>query len=224
MAINPENFDSSAQAKGARLREARKLTFLGLAAFAQKYGFNSGTLKSWEHGLHGGLPTKRANEITIALQKEGIMCTVEWLMHGIGIAPTQLSAAGSLKEEFSLSGTKDHENVQIQEELALFCQHCQDPVYFIVEDDAICPQYNIGDIVAGVKKYAKEMRSIVNLDCILQIFGETKPIFRTVCQGTQKDLYTLICKNPDTTTKPAVNYDVKLIWAAPIIWFRRKNI
>lgn len=209
-----------AKSKGLRIREARKATFLGLKAFAQKYGFNYGTLKSWEHGLHGGLPPRRASEIVEALQNEGINCSVEWLIYGNGEAPSNLISFISSSEKLDHI---DNEQQRINKELEDFYLYYQNATHLIVDDDALYPAFLAGDIVAGVKKYTKDVRTTINLDCIVQIENEKQPLLRNVCQGSKKDLYTLICKNPNTSIKQTVLYDVRLISSAPVIWLRRES-
>jgi HTH-type transcriptional regulator, cell division transcriptional repressor len=211
---------SSAKAKGLRLKEIRKATYLGVTAFSQKYGFNYGTVQSWEHGLHGGLPPRRAYEIISALKNEGIICSFEWLVYGTGEKFYHINTSPA---KAPLNNATDTEELHINNELTNFYQHYQEATHLTVADDALHPIYRIGDLVAGVKKYDKEIRKTINLDCIVQIIGEKELLLRNVRPGSEKEHYNLICLNPNTTTQLPLLCNVELLSAAPIIWLRRKN-
>src|SRR5262249_31447785 len=49
-----------------------------------KYGISANTLQSWEKAKAGGLTSKGAKRILSALQQEGVNCSTEWLLYGIG--------------------------------------------------------------------------------------------------------------------------------------------
>jgi hypothetical protein len=210
---------SDAKAKGLRLKEVRKATYLGVTAFSHKYGFNYGTLKSWEHGLHGGLPPKRAHEIIAALKNEGIICNFEWLVYGAGEKFYHINSP-HIKQQQNVN-TTDTEELHINTELSNFYQFYQEATHLTVSDDALYPTFQIGDLVAGIKKYDKEIKKTVNFDCIVQIIGEKEPLLRNVRYGSEKDHYNLIASN--ATSKQTTLYDVELISSAPIIWLRRKS-
>jgi|GEM_PF-1142928 len=253
--------DTSAKAKGKRLKIARELTYLGLTAFAKKHDFNYGTLKSWEFGLHGGLPPKRVFDVLRSLQMEGIVCSYEWLVYGIGEEPYRSrisfvdrfsydrvvperddetsivvdpqvrtapakyeNEAAAIKQQGN-SNQGISEEQRIAEELEDFCRYYQDVAFLVVDDDALYPIFQHGDLIAGVKYYGKDMRKVANQDCIVQVVGEygSEQLLRNVIySGATKDKYTLVCKNHHATVAKPVLYEVQLISAAPVVWLRRK--
>jgi transcriptional regulator with XRE-family HTH domain len=214
--LNPESV-----AKGKRLKALREKTFLNQSAFAEKYSLNPNTYKSWELGRHGGLPLKRSCEIIQALKNEGIDCTVDWLIYGKGAEPLFTHKISEPPATYENSKITTEEQ-RINQELESFCNYYPLAQYLKVEDDGLYPFFYIGDLVAGIKHYDRDIRKVINLDCIVQIMGEERLLLRTVCQGTTKDTYNLVCKNPNTTVKQQVLFDVKLFTAAPIVWIRRK--
>lgn len=217
--VNKVLNEIDAKSKGLRIREIRKATYLGLKAFAQKYGFNYGTLKSWEHGLHGGLPLKRASELIEAFKNEGINCCIEWLIYGKGDPPSNLISFVTLEK----SDNVGNEQYRINKELEDFYQYYKNATHITVTDDALYPIFMEGDIVAGIKKYAKDIEKTINLNCIVQIEGEETPLLRNVGLGSKKNTYTLACKNPKTKVKQLVTEDIIIVSSAPVVWLRREN-
>jgi HTH-type transcriptional regulator, cell division transcriptional repressor len=215
--------DLTPKAKGLRLKKAITSSFLGSKAFSQKYGFNYATLKSWLSGLHGGIPMRRAVGIAKALEAERIGCNPEWIMYGIGQEPYHIDTNNSRQLSPTFPSKTDTEEQRIAKELDDFCQYYKNAVYLTVADDGLFPCYRQGDLVAGIKYFEKDIRKLVNLDCIVQLEGDDTLLLRNICQGTTKDTYTLACRNKDSTAKKAVLYDVKLISAAPVIWVRRQT-
>ncbi|OGT45086.1 MAG: hypothetical protein A3E82_01065 [Gammaproteobacteria bacterium RIFCSPHIGHO2_12_FULL_38_11] len=110
-------------------------------------------------------------------------------------------------------------------ELEFFKAKNPNAVNLIVDDEGMLPQYHIGDMVAGKKRIDKEIEFTVGTDCIVETsYGEK--LLRNVRAGKHKNkqCYTLVCTNSTMTAKPSVISDVELIYAAPVIWHRKKDI
>ena len=131
----------SPQARGERLRQARKLARLTLKGMSGDT-INFNTLSGWEAGKHGGLTEKGAKKVIERLAQEGVNCALEWLLYGIGKEPTtatliQPSKNWHLANEF----------IALQK--SLMTQLQPDFLGLDINDDAMTPQFCPGDYVCG---------------------------------------------------------------------------
>lgn len=76
-----------AQARGKRLKTVRIMTGLTRKLFEEKYGISASTIQSWEIGEADGLTEHDVKRLLPVLLKEGIACTEQWLLYGIGSFP-----------------------------------------------------------------------------------------------------------------------------------------
>ena len=91
------NIEKTLITPGERLRRARVLA--GLATrreFEAKYRISANTLQGWEQGKNP-LSEKGAKRVVEAFTHEGLMCTLEWLLHGTGMPPLFPALKGSKK-------------------------------------------------------------------------------------------------------------------------------
>src|SRR3989344_9374349 len=87
---------------GDRLRRARILA--GIATrreFEKKYQISANTLQGWEQGKNP-LSKKGAKRVIEALKAEGLMCSLEWLMHGSGVPPRPFEIANDVASDSDL--------------------------------------------------------------------------------------------------------------------------
>jgi DNA-binding transcriptional regulator YiaG len=209
-------------ARGKRVKSLRKLTDLSRRTFAQKYGVTASTLQNWEEARVNGLSEKGAFKIVEALKSEGIHCTVDWLLNGTGQAP-KLPEHLLLDALPTSSVENKNETELITKELEIFLGHYADSTYYTIKDDGMAPQFNQGDIVAGIRRYdPKDIHSLINQNCIV-LTQSGEQLFRQVRSSDLPRHYTLACINPNTTvTKPFI-YDIEIVSAAPVVWFRKKD-
>lgn len=213
---------------GERLRRARVLA--GIATrreFEKKYQVSANTLQGWEQGKNP-LSKKGARRIIEALKAEGLICSMEWLIHGNGMPPRpfeMIHPNATLSEndmENALSQTNLQEEQAIYEELQTFKTHNADPIIITISDDTMSPQYRVGDYVGGTR--------ICNLSDIAAYFGQACIIEladhailpRYVHPGTEPETVTLSCTNYQSKNPPLNIFNAKIISAAPILWHRRK--
>ena len=78
---------ASPKAKGERLKRIRHLGNLSREEFCEGSEINLATLISWEVGRFGGLSSKGAKRVIARAAKEGVFCTIEWLLYEIGVGP-----------------------------------------------------------------------------------------------------------------------------------------
>lgn len=217
---------SSAEARARRVESVRKITGLSRRAFQEKYGISAGTLQNWEDVKANGLTEKGAIKLVKVLKPDGINCTVEWLMYGIGQAPQipdYLQSKTIAHPKLSYRIDSVTEASLIAEELLLFRQHYPDAIDIVVIDDGMEPCFMVGDHIAGVRRNSTAIAMVVGHDCIVQTI-EGDVLLRNVKKGSAEGLYTLVCINQQTTVTKPILYDVPLFTAAPVVWMRRKVI
>lgn len=213
---------SSPEDRGKRVRRLRNMANLSRQLMCEGEEFKLDTLIGWELARHGGLTEKGASKLINRVAREGVSCTVEWLMHELGTGPKIIAGSASTQENLTKKSTLAiNEDKQIIEELLLFKKHNQDSIELFVPDTCMEPIYNKGDYVAGIKCYQDKLPSIIGFDCIvLPVDGEI--LLRRLIKGNFPDCYTLIPINFNEGQSPLIMMNISLTFAAPIIWHRRK--
>lgn len=209
---------SSPGARGKRLKTLRKLTDLTREAIAKRYAISASTLRSWEDGKATGLTEQGARRIIDAFKREGIQCNIGWLMYGKGNQP--FFKIGVTEPSPTITVIDDDKD--ITNELNYFIQHHPHAAYFVVQDDAMEPLYCKGDYIAGNQRYGKAIDELVGKNCIVETKTGDKYV-RFLRQGSKPNVYHLFCINQNTQVKFPVLYDVSLLSAAPVIWYRKKD-
>lgn len=216
---------STPEARGKRLKSLRMMAGLSRKALEDKYSVSASTMQSWEDAKAGGLTEKGAKRAIEVFRQEGIRCTVDWLLYGIGLPP-QLSDK-LFAQQIHLQETVE-ERIEISEERAIvnellaFRQHNPDAVEFIVPDEGLAPLFRKGDYIAGKRRYGEAIAQVVGMDCIIET-KENEVLLRRLKVGSQAGLFTLICLNPDATVSEFALHDREILSAAPVIWLRRKD-
>jgi HTH-type transcriptional regulator, cell division transcriptional repressor len=216
---------STPEARGKRLKSLRMMAGLSRKALEDKYDVSASTMQSWEDAKAGGLTEKGAKRAIEVFRQEGIRCTVDWLLYGIGLPPQlsdklfqqQMQLQEAIEDRIEVT-----EERAIVNELLAFRQHNPDAVEFIVPDDGMAPLYYKGDYVAGKRRYNEAINNVVDMDCIIET-KENEVLLRRLKLGTQASLYTLVCLNPDATVSEYALHNQEILSAAPVIWVRRKD-
>lgn len=220
---------SSPQARGRRLRSLRKMTDLSRKLMAEKYQLSAGTLQGWEDGRYGGLTEKGARKILPALRREGIQCNIEWIMHGVGMGP-QISDTLYMKDEDKPAQHLDvdaifnanTEEQYIKDELLLFRKHTPEAIDIQIPDNSMEPFYCAGDYVGGSRRFGEDISNLLNRDCIVQT-AEGDTLLRRLKKGNDKNHFTLVSLNPNTSVTEPTLYNVALMSAAAVVWVRRRE-
>lgn len=216
---------SSPSARGKRLKTARMMAELTRNGLEAKYGVSASTIQSWEAAKAGGLTERGAQRIVPILEQEGIFCSTDWLLYGIGAPPqpkandvntTSPSAASS---PYPVAAPEDKAIIQ---ELLHFRDLHPNAIDYIIRDDGMKPYFAPNDLIAGKRRRGPDISRLVGMDCIIETINN-EVLFRRIKPGTRNGLYTLICTNPDTTVSTSTLYDQELISAAPVIWHRRRD-
>ncbi|MDF2690587.1 MAG: hypothetical protein K0S29_442 [Gammaproteobacteria bacterium] len=197
---------SSPEAKAERVRSVRAMAGLSRREIELQYQINENTLSGWERAIHGGLSRKGAIKLTQILHDKQILCTVDWLMHGIGIGPQKLL------DEAAFSANDQTEN-SITEELSIFRKNHKNVLDFIAQDNSMAPILYQGDYVAGIQ-HKQNFQRYVGLHCIVEL-ANGEVLLCKLAKGKAEHLYSLVCLNGKT------QYDVAISSLAPIIFIRR---
>jgi DNA-binding transcriptional regulator YiaG len=217
---------TSPKAKGERLKRLRRLANLSREEFCSEGEINVASLISWEVGRFGGLSAKGAARVIARVAREGVFCTPEWLLYEVGSGPEVRADYKKLQipptEATDAKIELPSEQTSIIEEVITFRKLNKQAIDFIVEDDAMSPHYQVGDYVAGTKRFGDKIKSLISLDCIVQT-SDGRILMRNLQRGPKENSFNLIPTNLNTKVKDAILYDVALVVAAPIIWHRRKE-
>lgn len=212
---------------GDRLRRARILAGISTRReFEKKYQISANTLQGWEQGKNP-LSKKGAKRVIEALKSEGLICSMEWLMDGIGMPPRpfeminpNLSAQSDLRQ--ALSDIDLSEETAIYQELQTFKTHNPNPIIITVSDDSMEPHYRTSDYVAGTRLCTPEaIAPYYGQACIVELSDHTI-IARHIHPGKKPGTYTLSCTNHQSSAATLNIFDAEIISAAPILWHRRK--
>ncbi len=214
----------SPKSKGERLKRLRHLANLSREEFCEDTEITLATLISWEVGRFGGLSAKGAARAITRLAKEGVFCTPEWLLYEIGNGPevkVDFKKSQSHQETILIESVIP-EKTAILEELLLFRKLNKNSIDYIIDDDAMLPHYYVGDYVAGIKRFGDKIKSLISLDCIVQI-DDGRLMMRNLQAGPKENSFNLISTNLQTKSKYSIMYDVHIVVAAPILWHRRQD-
>lgn len=216
-----EDFRASAKARGQRVASLRGMTRLSREALAAKYPIPPRTLQNWELGSATGLTEKGARKLITAAKAEGVHCTFEWLMYGVGEGPYFLHQAPAAP--LTLPNQENARSVIANEITTLFHRcFAEHGIDLTVKDDGLAPSYKPGDYVAGEKCYKAHIAKLIGQDCIVQT-ADGEVLLRNLRPSAQPGYYTLACNNPQTTVLKPVLYDIEIISAAPVLLVLRKT-
>ncbi|MEI8296016.1 MAG: hypothetical protein WCG04_05800 [Alphaproteobacteria bacterium] len=148
---------------GERFRLARAAVPLSRTMFCKKHGISYHTMQSWELARHASR-LKNVARFCEALAEEGVFCTESWLLEGVGIGPLTVSGLPKPQVESLTLITK---------EMAFFQElHQQagiNTVVMRVDDDAMHPDYRMGDYVGARYLEADHEEQFYNQVCLIEV-------------------------------------------------------
>ncbi len=223
------DFELLKKQRGNRVRILRTSLRLSRRAFAEKYGIPRGTLQNWEDGRYGGLTEKGAMQLVEIMYGEGLYCSVEWLLHGIGEAPPVAKVYDALLvnpikvQDMPLERLVYQERAFMDEELALYRRHYHLEVLDLcLPDDKMAPGYCQGEMVAGRKRYKQDIAKLLGQVCIVQL-SDGRVLLRELQASLSASRYQIGYGNVEQTDEPKIQ-EVELICVAPVSWHRRKDL
>lgn len=193
---------------GIRIRSLRGFTSLSRRAFCEKYVFSEATFKSWETGLTSIRETSLKNLIQ-AFQKEGIICSKDWIRKGIGTSPYKLSEASQ----------EPSQERGLLEEVDFFLQNNQNVVVCQMEDESMVPFYALNDYVGGFKINTKDL-SQNSFNAIITLASGDKSVKR-VTYDASSQTYIFSSANPLYQNTTVIREAQKIMEIAEIVWHRR---
>jgi transcriptional regulator with XRE-family HTH domain len=197
-------------ARAERLRRLRNMANLTREILCNIPELNASTYKGWEIGRFGGLSVTGAKHVIKRVAEEGVICSLDWLLEGKGNGPFVVSTAFSKEKHLN-------NNINsILQEIIVFQSNFSEGIFLKIQDDSNLPLYNIGDHVAGIKKYKDDIQTLINQICIVQT-TDNELLVRQLLKGETKDTYTLVCTNLENNIKKPVLYNIRILSAAPII-------
>lgn len=120
-----------------RLRAIRGFMGLSRKDLAQKYEIPEITLKYWELGK-SNITQKNIQNLINSFAKDHILCTKEWLLHGIGPSPFEGKKETPLK------------SFDIKKEVDAFLENNTLSVSTVIVNNNFLPFYEKGDIVGAI--------------------------------------------------------------------------
>lgn len=213
---------SAPGARGRRLKTVRMMAGLTRKKLELTYKISASTIQSWEAAKAGGLTERGAHRVIPILRQEGIYCTTDWLLYGVGNPPQPTHLDVKQSDTTTEAAIMVPEDKAIIQELITFRELNAGVIDMMVSDDGMAPYYNPGDYVAGRRRSKDEIAKIINQDCIVET-ANNEVLLRRVKNGSRPGVYTLICMNPDSSVPTPTLYDLELISAAPVIWHRRHD-
>lgn len=218
-----EDDHSTPLARAKRLIRVRHLANLSREAMCANGELNMFTIRGWELAKHGGLPPKGALKIIDRVAKEGVFCTVDWLLHEEGEPPrVVIEKRDIILDEIQQSLSDLTYNQMIDRELAYFYHIHDHATHYKIKDNTMFPTFEVGDVVAGLKLYEEKIESLMGKNCIVQL-SDGSILFRKLHSITSNGLCSLVARNTAIDIDELIKKDVEVIYAAPVIWHRKGN-
>ena len=212
---------STPMARANRLIRVRHLANLSREEMCANGELNMFTIRGWELAKHGGLPPKGALKIIDRVAKEGVFCTVEWLLHEEGEPPRVVIEKREIaSDEMQKSLSDLTHNKMIDRELAYFYHIHDNATHYKIKDHIMMPFFEVGDVVAGLKLFEKNIESLVGKNCIIHL-ANGSTLFRKLHSKTSSGLYNLVAINNEGDVDELFKKDVEIIYAAPVVWHRK---
>lgn len=175
--------------------------------FGDRLGVEQATVSRWEAG---NLPARRYQKAIADLASQ----TVSQFFFSEE-TPITIPVIGYVSAGESFTPVEDHEpgagldyvtpQIGSREVLAV-----------IVRGDSMSPVYRSGDTIIGTRMGRRDLSNAIGKDCIVKT-TDGEGYVKRVMPGTAKGLYRLRSYNALFDDIE----DVKLEWAAPIIWINR---
>lgn len=218
--------ENSLNTAGERLKRARILAGISTRReFQHKHSISANTLQGWEQGKNP-LSEKGAKRVIEAFKEEGLICSIEWLMHGTGMPPRPYEMLNTgiesvIREDIDLATHNIKEEEAIYQETQIFKRQNPNSIVISIIDDAMEPYISIGDYVGGMRLHGSDINLFLDNPCIVEL-EDHNIIARFLHAGANHGTYTLSCTNPKTTVSMPNYHNVRILSAAPIVWHRRK--
>lgn len=224
MVLSPhDEMLASSQARASRLKRMRRLTFMSRKEFAKKHAFSPGTLQNWETARFGGLTEKGARLILKAFKAEGIFCSYEWLMLGVGDGPVFARHTEHAMIDTGRKVQDPQKRPNITQEMKFFLQLHYGAICTQVKDDSLNPYIENGDWLAGMPCNIARQAEILGNLCILELISGER-VARYVKQIFQDGKVSFVAANPFCQAGNLFSERVLVQKIAPVVWWRKVDL
>lgn len=210
---------ASSQARASRLKRMRRLTFLSRKDFAKKHTFSPGTLQNWETARFGGLTEKGARLILKAFKLEGIFCSYEWLMLGVGDGPI-FNKHSARNRVSNVVEAKLVSKPSFTQELKFFTQLHHGAVVHELHDTSLLPYMQVGDMLVGVPCNIARQSEIVGRLCILDLSHSVR-VARYVKAIHPDGTVNFVAANPFSDANYLLQDRAEVGKISPVLWWRK---
>lgn len=206
----------------ARLRALRENCGLTRKEFSQNHDLSSYTLRALENGVLK-VSQKHIDKLLEAFKKEGVNCTKEWLLEGIGPAPSDEtiiphnSSLGLAQDVPSLYVPKKG----IEREIHFFIKNNPEALVIQILDTSMLPLYEPKDYVGGVKADLNSKNLPYGKPCLV-ILPDDHQLVRILYPGDQEHLFCLGFPYPTPLNKHLFLVNIPLKSIYPIVWHRKE--
>jgi len=184
--------------RGSRLKQCRTMLGKTLMELGAAHQVSIGSLSNWESGS-SPITEKNIHKIISLLAAEGLICSKDWLLEGMGNAPylySPLLREDKKEESFDLTG-----QFLFFKEIEDFKKAHPQMLITLVRDDSMLPFLRIGDYVGGsiIAKtdYGKEQGNICIVEIkegeflIRQLFVRDKILLLSMMPGSENNFLLL---------------------------------
>lgn len=202
------------QGRARRLLALRGLAGLSRDLLHKRYGIAKATVQNWESARAGGLTRKGAQRILKVYHAEGVICSFDWLMHGVGSGPELVHQLQSVSNS-DIPGKASM--LGLAHDIAFLRSLYDHVVDMPLDDCSMQPAYPQSAHVAGISYFRDQIQLAVGHDCIIHAVSHP-PMFRRLLPSDQVDHYHLVPLNLSGDFTIITN--VEVLSAAPVLWVR----
>ena len=219
---DPKNKDIP-QTTGGRFRYAREISPIPRTVFCRKHKINYNTVQSWEISRNV-CRSPNVTKFCRALAAEGIVCTEDWLIDGIGPQPYLASSPEAgvyvppIRVRQPKKKTLESPEDLVHKEIALFYDHSlkmqREGIAIQVSNSAMAPDYEAGEFIGGCRIPLNQIDRLHQTICLIEAKPHHFLVRRLLKEG---EAYILLATNKDS---PVICLD-EITSAAEIVWRRR---
>jgi transcriptional regulator with XRE-family HTH domain len=204
-----------------RIKALRGYLSMTRKEFCSKHGIPEPTLRAWELSLYSISPT-HLQKLIKAFERENILCTTDWLLHGEGTPP--LFAVETINRELEkvtddMSGNPSLVSPVLVES-AVFGRYNPGSFVMQVSDNSMLPQFERGDYVGGIKQDLSLKPADFGKIYIV-ILEDGSQVVRIVYQGDTEKTFTLGCLNLLNQQKNPIMSEIKPKELYQVVWHRK---
>lgn len=205
--------------RGKRLKMCRGIADRTLEQLALAYNISISCLAKWERGQLR-ISERNAPKILNMLASEGVMCSQEWLLHGIGNPPAVSTGSIFFQKDNAelISSSPDiSPELAMFNEIEFFKRNNRNAIVRTVPDESMAPVFSMGDFVGGIEIPADKYRLANGDYCIIELMNNQIFIRRFFIR---KGKITLVA-NAEAVEMYTSSLDSGIKRVCPIIYHRK---